>query len=102
MSYLEGGADSLLVFFSLCVLVFFSLCVFVVLDAGALESCANTGAAKPNASAAVKSSVKSFFIRVATSLGLYFAQGDSKANTRLTPIPVNPVINSYHVVYHRP
>jgi hypothetical protein len=63
---------SVLDFFSFFVFDFFVFAGLVVsLDCDALESCAKTGAANEIASAAVNSNVKSFFIGVTTSLGLY-------------------------------
>lgn len=64
-----------MLFLAFFVFAFFSFFagLLVSVDCDALESCANTGAANEIANAAVKSRVKSFFIGVATSLGLYFA-----------------------------
>ena len=87
-----------MLFFSWDFLLFFDfagLAVSVDCDA----SCANTGAAKPIANAAVNSKVKSFFIRVATSLGLYFAKELSKEDTRLVSTLVKLVTISYQMIW---
>jgi len=77
----------------LCVFDFFDFAgLELSVDDDALESWANTGAASEIASAAVNSNVKSFFIGVATSLGLYFAKPRSKADTRLAQTNLKLVI----------
>jgi hypothetical protein len=64
-------------FFAFAFFVFAGL-LEVSWDDDALESCANTGAASEIASAAAKSSENSFFIGVATSLGLYYARDKAR------------------------